>query len=454
MEEKLQGASSRAPTFYNTLLMLALPIIIQNLITSSINMVDTVMIGKIGEFEIAAVGIANQYFFLFHLLTVGITSGAGIFVSQYWGQRDGESIRRTLGLSLILSIILSGLFTVVALIIPEYIVLLFNKDPYVISLAVKYLKIVSISYVFNAISLAFGVSSRCIEDTIVPMVVSMVALLVNASLNYILIFGALGIPAMGVEGAAIATLIARIIEMLILILYIYRQNSFLALSWNDLRAIDGEFIKRTLKIIIPVVINDACWALAMIIYAIAYGNIGTQAMAAVQITTTVQNIFMVFTFGIANGSAVMIGNQIGGGNIGKSKEYTKVFIRISIIMGIIIGGVLAISTPTILAFFNISREVYRSALKILYIFAIMMPVKVVGVVIIVGILRGGGDASYALKIEASTMWLLGVPLAFLGSFVFKFPVELVVLMVALEEITKAILALRRIRTNQWIRRVI
>jgi len=448
--EKLQSKQS---IFYNTLLKLAIPIVIQNLITSSINMVDTIMIGKIGEIEIAAVGIANQYFFLFNLLIVGITSGAGIFISQYWGQKDKENIRRTLGLSLISSIIFSILFTIIAFIMPETIMKLFNKDPYVIGLGVHYLKIVSISYVFTAVSLVFGVASRCVEDTVAPMLVSIVALLVNASLNYIFIFGHLGFPAMGVKGAALATLIARIVEAIVLIFYIYAKKGVLSAKWKQMLDINKSFIQRALRTIIPVVINDMCWAIAMIIYAIAYGNLGTQAMAAVQITTTIQNIFMVFTFGLANGAAVMIGHQVGAGNIEEGKEYTRRFVKLSIIVGIFIGIILALSAPTVLSFFNISEEVHNSALKILYITSLIMCIKVLGVVTIVGILRGGGDAGYALKVEALTMWGVGVPLAFLGSFMFKFPVEIVVLLVGLEEVTKVVFALKRLKTSEWIRQV-
>lgn len=452
--ENLEQNTSKSSVFYNTLLKLSIPIVIQNLITSSINAVDTLMIGKLGEVEIAAVGIANQYFFLFNLLIIGITSGAGIFISQYWGQKDEKNIHRTLGLSLISSTVFSILFTIVAMIIPEYIMLAFNKDPYVIQLGTDYLKIVSISYVFTAISLVYGVSSRCVEDTIGPMLVSIIALLTNASLNYIFIFGHLGFPAMGVKGAAIATLVARVVETIALIIYIFFKKGILAAKFKSIMDISKDFIERSLKTIIPVVINDMCWALAMIIYAIAYGYLGTQAMAAVQITTTIQNVFMVFTFGLANGASVMIGHQVGAGNIDISLEYTKRFIKLSTIVGIVIGILLAISSPLILSFFNISQEVYQSALRILYIIAITMVIKVIGIVNIVGILRGGGAVSYSLKVEALTMWLVGVPLVFFGSFILKLPVEWVVLLVSLEEVAKVIFTMKKLKGKEWIRQII
>ncbi|HZJ76124.1 MAG TPA: MATE family efflux transporter [Oscillospiraceae bacterium] len=439
--------------FYKTLFKLAIPIIIQNLITSSINMVDTIMIGKIGESEIAAVGIANQYFFLFNLLIIGFTSGAGVFISQYWGQKNEEYIQKTLGLSLISSIISSILFTIIALLIPQTIIKLFNRDPYVIELGVRYLKITCISYIFTGISLTYGVSSRCIEDTIPPMLVSIIALITNAVLNYIFIFGHLGFPAMGVRGAAIATLIARIVEAVVLVFYIYAKKGVLAASWKQITDISKSFIQKAARTIIPVVINDIFWALAMIIYAIAYGYLGTQAMAAVQITTTVQNVFMVFTFGIAHSAAVMIGNQVGAGNIETGRLYSKRFLKLSVISGILTGIMLALGTPTILSFFNISKEVHNSALRILYIISATMFIKLTSAVIIVGILRGGGDTGYALKIETLTMWGIGVPLVFLGSFILKLPIEIVVLMLVLEEITKTTFSIKRLRTGNWIRQV-
>ncbi len=452
-QESLNTKKSNQSIFYSTLLKLAVPIVIQNLITSSINMVDTVMIGKIGEVEIAAVGIANQYFFLFNLLIIGLTSGAGVFISQYWGKKDKENIRRILGFSLITSVIFSVLFTILALLMPEKIMVLFNKDPYVIQLGVDYLKIVSISYIFTAISLVFGVSSRCVEDTVAPMFVSILALFTNATLNYIFIFGHLGFPAMGVKGAAIATLIARIVEALVLVLYIYYKKGVLAAKWKQMVDINKNFVQKTMHTVIPVVINDMFWAVASIIYSISYGNLGTQAMAAVQITTTIQNVFMVLSFGLANGSAVMIGNKVGAGNIDEAQEYTKRFVKLSVLVGLFIGGLLAISATTVLSFFNVSKEVYTSALRILYITSLIMAIKVLGVVIIVGILRGGGDATHALKVEALTMWLVGVPLALLGSFVFKFPVEVVVLMVGLEEVAKVAFSIKRLRNSDWIRQV-
>ncbi|ABW17893.1 MATE family efflux transporter [Alkaliphilus oremlandii] len=451
--EKVHGSKLGNSSFYNTLLKLAIPIVVQNFITSSINMVDTLMIGKVGEIEIAAVGIANQYFFLFNILLVGITSGSGIFLSQYWGKKDIKNIRKILGISLISSVIASILFTIIALIAPSGIIRLFNKDPYVIQLGVDYLLIVCFSYIFTAISMAFGVASRSVEDSVAPMLVSILALLTNATLNYAFIFGHFGFPVMGVKGAALATLIARVVEAIALVLYLYGKKSPLAAKLKEMVDSNAEFIKRAMRTILPVVINDFCWAIAAVIYSICYGSLGTQAMASIQITTTVQNTFMVLSFGIANGSAVMIGNKVGAGDLEEAEEYTKKFLKISMLSGLLIGLLMSSSSKIVLSFFNVSAEVHTSALRILYINSAIMFLKVLGIVIIVGILRGGGDASYALKVEMFTMWLVGVPLALLGAFVFKLPVEIVVFLVGFEEAAKVFFSMRRLKTNLWIKQV-
>ncbi|MEG2108787.1 MAG: MATE family efflux transporter, partial [Clostridium sp.] len=207
--------------FYKKALVIALPIVIQNFITSSLNIVDTMMIGKLGENEIAAVGIANQYFFLLNILIMGLFSGIGIFISQYFGKKDDKNIKKLVGIGLIAAIVVGGIFTLIAQVAPEGIISIFNKDGQVIKLGAEYLVIVSISYIFTAITFNYGIASRCIEKTAVPMVASSIALLTNTVLNYCLIFGNFGMPKLGVEGAAIATLIARVIEFIIMVGYVY-----------------------------------------------------------------------------------------------------------------------------------------------------------------------------------------------------------------------------------------
>lgn len=439
--------------FYSKLLKIALPVVIQNFIASSLNMVDTMMIGKVGEAEIAAVGIANQYFLLFSLFITGFTSGCSIFISQFWGKRDKKSIKKILGIGLIISLLISIIFTAIALSMPHKIILFYNKDANVVKLGADYLVIVSISYIFTAITFNYGIGLRCIEKATVPMLISMVALLVNTVLNYTFIFGNFGFKPMGVKGAAIATVIARIIESSATIIYVYHKKTVLAVKPREMISADKVFFTKCIRTIIPVVLNEVCWGLGMTVYSAVYGRIGTRAIASVQICTTVQNLFMVISFGLANASTVMIGHEIGASDEKKGKLYAKRFAVLGVIAGLILGIIIALSANVILSIFTVSEEVIQDSLKILYITALVMIVRVFNITLIVGILRGGGDAKTPLFIEAFTMWCIGVPLALLGAFVFKLPVYWVVALSTAEEMSKFVIGLRRLRSNKWIRNV-
>jgi len=441
--------------FYVRLMTLALPIIIQNFISSCLNMVDTVMIGQVGETQIAAVGIANQYFLLFNLVIIGIHSGCGVFISQFWGKGDRVSIRKVVGIGLYISSIAALIFMIVALLFPEGIVSIFSEnDPLVISEGAAYLRIVCISYIFTALSFGYAFASRSIGNAFMPMVISALALGCNTILNYILIFGHMGAPVLGVRGAAIATLIARVFETLLIIVWIYTSRNVLAVRLKDLLGISSKFIAGVVKTMIPVVLNESCWGLAYIIYSVAYGRIGTQAIAAVQICNTVVNLFTVAIFGVAAAAGVMIGHKIGENNEDEAYTYAWRFTILSAIGGILTGIILAAGTPAILSLFDVSAEVHNSARLILYITSLVMVVKFFNIIQIVGILRGGGDARYAFIAEGITMWFIGVPLAFLGALVFKLPVHWVSALVMFEEVAKAIAVIVRLVSGKWIKNVV
>lgn len=436
--------------FYKGVFVLALPIVLQYLIASSLNMLDTVMIGMVGEVELASVGIANQYYFIFSLIVMGISSGISVFIAQLWGKKDKENIRRVLCIGLISGIIITIAFTIVALIIPENIMSIFNKDPEVIAIGSDYIKIVCISYIFATITFNFASASRSIENTLVPMFASFVGLITNGVLNYIFIFGKLGLPVMGVKGAALATVIARVLECAVLLTYIYISKGILSVRLKDCVGNSRQLTASTYSAIIPVVLNEACWGLGNVTYAIIYGRIGTQASASVQICSTVLNLFMIITFGLANASVVIVGKEIGAGNEERGKLYAKRLCAVSLAVGMILSIILFISTPLILSSFNVSQIVIEHSKYILYIYAIFMMIKVYNAMVIVGILRGGGDAKYGLLVQGITLWFIGIPMAFIAAFILKLPIPLVVLCSCTEEVIKVVILIRRFISNKWI----
>lgn len=436
--------------FYRKVFIIALPIVIQNFITSSLNIVDTIMIGSLGEKEIAAVGIGNQYFFLMNIVMMGLFSGIGIFISQYFGKNDKESIRKLVGMGLFASFIIGGLFTVFALAIPNGIIGLFNTDSNVIAIGVEYLSTVCLSYIFTAISFNFGIASRCVEKTTVPMIASAIALCINTVLNYSLIFGKFGFSAMGVRGAAIATLIARIIECIIIIAYLYYTKNIIAGSFKEFKSFEFSFVKKVWITVMPVLLNEACWGFGSIMYNIIYGRIGTSAIAAVQIATTVTNLFLVVIFGIASASLVIVGKEVGKNKVEKAIEYGKNSLNLGCIIGILLSILIILLAGKIVDIYNISNEVKEWTKAILYVTSIVMVVRVYNIIAIVGVLRGGGDAKVSFYIEASTMWFIGVPAALIGAFLLGLPVYMVYALCGLEEIVKMILCVKRIRGRKWI----
>lgn len=440
--------------FYRQLLTLAIPITLQNLIASSLGMIDTVMVGALGDSEIAAVGSANQYGLLVFLMYASIYSGAGIFISQFWGKKDADNIKKVAAIGLVLGTIAAIAFSIAGYIFARQIIQLFSPDPAVISDGAKFLKILSLSFPFASVSFGFSLYLRSIGKSVLPMVVSGCALGLNTLLNFMLIFGRLGFPAMGVRGAGIATLIARIAEMLVFIIIIYSSFDIFAIKVKIYRHIGYDLFIRVCKGIAPVLMNEIFWGTGFMVYSAVYGRISTESLAAVQVTSTTVNLFQVAAFGMASAAAVMIGHKVGSGEEQKAREYAWRFVIIAVFTGIILGGLMAISAKGIVSMFNVSDIVRNSAVMILYMTAIIFIIRLVNIITIVGLLRGGGDASFAFITEALTMWLVGVPMSLLGAFVLRLEVQWVVLMIMAEEITKLVIILIRLSSNKWIKNVI
>lgn len=441
--------------FYKLLITISIPIVIQNLISSSLNLVDNVMIGQLGETYIAATGLANQIYFIMTLILFGGNSGISIYIAQYWGKKETDKIKSVLSIGLIFALFVSTIFFIIGFVFPTQTLALMSKDTAVVSLGASYMRIVSLSYIITAISFAFGFSSRSVGHPKLPMTAAVVSLMINTVLNYILIFGKFGFPVMGIEGAAIATLIARVVEFIIIIGGIYKTIPVLAVSFKNFFTISSDLVKKVGKTAFPVILNEGFWSLGMTAYALVYARIGTEAVAAVMITNTVNNLFMVVGFGLGNASSVMLGNTLGAGEIDKAIDYNKKFLALSIIGGVIVGAlIMAIGPFLVRNLYQLTPESYDITLKTLFILALFMSFKFYNTIIVIGTLRSGGDTVYSMAMEITSVWLIGVPLAALGGFVFKLPVYWVVAMVNIEEVFKVLIGLPRLLSNKWAKRLV
>jgi|LSQX01.2.fsa_nt_gb putative MATE family efflux protein len=440
--------------FLKSMLAIALPIALQNLIMSSLNMVDTLMISSLGDASIAAVGLANQVFFFYILIVFGINSGSSIFIAQFWGKEDIPNIRRILGLAISLCTAVGLIFTTIAFVTPEFLMRIFTDDVEIIDLGSKYLKIVSLSYIITAISFAYSVASRSIGQAKMPMFVSSISFVTNIIFNWLLIFGKLGFPKLGIAGAAYGTLIARIVEICVIFYFVYSNKGALAAKIKELTDWDKSFLIRYFKTTYPVILNEGFWSLGQVMYSIAYAKIGKEAIAAVQITTTIQNIFMVISRGLANACTVMVGNKIGAEQEDEAADYAKSFLVISTVVGLILGILLFLLSGVLLkAFRNITPEVFEASIKLLKAMAIFFFIRMFNSTTIVGVLRGGGDTKFSMALETVSVWLVGVPFAFIGAILLSLPVHWVFVIISFEDVVKAIISFWRIKSDKWIRNV-
>ena len=441
--------------FFKDILIISLPIILQNLIGASLNLLDNLMIGSLGENAIASTGIANQYYMLYYNATNGFVMGAGIFMAQYWGKKDVKNIYRFLGISLLFSLIVAILFAIGGIFMAEDIMGIFTQEEMVNTLGKNYLAAVAPSYIFTSISLSFAMALRSAGYTKIPMYGSLIGLIFNGVLNYIFIFGKFGVPALGVTGAALGTTIARLMEMSFILYIIYiKDKNIIAGKISEMFSFTKDYIKRFFKTATPVVFNDVMWIGGITAYFIAYSKLGTNATATMQIANTINSVFNIFAIGVAIATSIVIGNSIGAG---KEKEAKELAIKISIlgiVLGILIGVIFFILSPFIPLLFKITPETKSNLITVLKIMSILVPIRFFGIVQIIGVLRGGGDVVYAILVELVAVWGIGVPLSFIGAVYFNSPIAIVYALTCLEEPFKMIATIPRLLSGKWIRNLI
>lgn len=441
--------------FYKTLITLCIPIIIQNLLSNLINMVDTIMVGGLGEISVASIGIANQYFFLYNMALSGIIGGASLFIAQFYGKNDKLNIRKITGLSVISALMIGITFMIVALFSPKFIIYFFSKDLDVIKVATNYFSIIGFCYLIIAISNVFSMGSRSIRNPKLGMICSTISLFINIILNYVFIFGKLGMPALGASGAAIATVIARIIELILLVSYIYfiKDDYELRFTFKDIKLINKDLLKAYISKTTPTFLNDTLWAFGTVLYAVAYSKAGTSAIAASQIASSTGNFFIVTAVCVAIGSSIMIGNELGADNIKKAIHYSKKFAILVTLVGAIFGLLLIISIPGLIKLFSVSDQLMPDIKKIFVIMGILMALKTFNTFIIIGVLRSGGDTKYALFLEMGCMWIVSLPLTFFA--VYKgLPIYILVGLTYTEEVVKFIFGVPRAISKKWAQNLV
>ncbi|MBI2758393.1 MAG: MATE family efflux transporter [Chloroflexi bacterium] len=440
----------RDPEYFANIRKLALPIIAQQFMFSALNMAGVVFVGQKGDTAVAAVGLANQVAFLMSLVNFGIVSGAAMFTAQFWGRRDIPNLRRVLGLCLALALSTGLFFMLLSQFFPAQILNIYSNDPAVIAAGTNYLRIYGWTFFFYAVTFSYAYVMRSTGDVKTPTYIGVGALALSTFLSYALIFGKFGLPEMGIEGVALASLIARGLECGVLLAFVYTKKSPVAASLKELFSFDAAFLGKVIKPMMPVILNELLWSLGITTYNIVYGHISTDAIAAINIIGTIEQVAFVVFIGISNSTAVLVGNKIGAGREDEAYLYAGRSLGLGALGGILMGIILALVKTPILMLYNVSPAVIEDASRVLTIFSLFMWLRIDNMIIVVGVLRAGGDTRFSLFLDGIIIWLVGVPLAALGAFTFRLPVYFVYLFAMSEELTKWILGIQRYFSRKWI----
>ncbi len=436
--------------FFNGIITIGVPIMIQSLINSLVNMLAVVMVGQLGEVEITASSLGNAWFMLYILLCGGITAAGGIFVAQNWGKKAINKIHQYMGIMFIGASAIMLVFSISSIFFYNTIIHFYSKDIEVIQVGGKYIQIIGFAFLFFTITNVFVTSLRSIENTKIPMLGTVLALICNLFFNYLLIFGNLGFPKLGVLGAAIATLIARIFECSFIVMYVYLKKMPIAGSLSDFFKIELITVKQYLKYGFFIILGEISYAIANTLYNVAYKYTGTQSQAALQIVGSIRSLAMVLTLGIGASAGVIIGKMLGMGLLEKAKRFCRRYLIFAPLIAAIIALIMVIMSPLILTLFNISDESLGYAKKMIWVLAFQLPFIASNFTIVAGILRCGGDSTYCFVANTVAAWFFGLPIAFLATTVWHLPIYLVFLLITIDEVSKFIICLPRAIKNKWI----
>lgn len=442
-------------SFYKAVLALGLPIAMQNLITQATSMMDSVMLGAAdptGEL-ISAASLANQPFFILSIFCFGLASGSAVLASQYWGKKDCESIRTIISMIMKVAVFISFLFATAVLLFPLQVMGLFSSNPTICAYGADYLRIIGFAYILFGFGSTLLCSLRSIEIVHISVLVNAVSFVTNVFLNWVLIFGNLGMPALGIKGAAIATLIARIVEFLITVIYIFFIDKRLAFRFKHFFLFDGTLARDLLRHGTPVVINELMWALAISVQAAILGHITYSQgdpVAANTVAGMVQQLATVFIIGLGSAAAVLVGKSIGEGKKEEALNRSYTLEIISIFLGILSFFVIILLQSPVISLYSLQGETMQLARDLIVVVAVVCAFSSVSCTLIMGVLRGGGDTRFCLLAEILCLWGVAIPAALLGSYL-QLPVPIVLCLMKVDEVLKCVVCIFRLKFGNWMR---
>ncbi|MGL5694515.1 MAG: MATE family efflux transporter, partial [Peptostreptococcaceae bacterium] len=439
--------------FYKKIIQIGVPISLQGLITFSVNMTDTMMLGSLGEITLSAASLANQFCMIFLIINFGLGGGSGVLTGQFWGQKDTKSINKTLSILLKFSFVFAIILMLLAQLIPDKIMSVYTTENSVIEQGSMYLKVISLSFIMQGIAVTSTIVLRTIGAVHVGLMASSCSFIVNIILNYILIFGKFGSPALGIQGAAIGTLVARIIEFIIVALYLLKFDKKIKFKLKYLLQTDKDILSKYIKIGLPVLVSDILLVLGMNMLSVIMGRMGSDMVAANSISNIVNQFTMILLQGISSASAVITGNTIGSGKLEKAQERAVTFLVLSLVFGFIAALIILLSKNFIVDFYNVSDNTKEIAYSLLNSTAFIAMFSFTSGILTKGVLRAGGDTKFLMLADILFLWVASIPLGYLAGIVLNLPPGIVFVALKIDEIIKSIWCVKRLLSKKWIKRI-
>lgn len=437
-------------SLYKDMLKIGLPVTLQSIFQASLSVIDQVMVGQLGSVSIAGSGLGSKFVSLFTVTVTALSGAASILIAQYYGAKDRAGVNRSFFFNLYLSFGIMAVFTIASFFLPGQIMGFYTTDAATCAAAAEYLKILSVGFLPFTITLMLSTLLRSTGYSRLPMYASVVSIVINVAGNYVLIFGKLGFPEMGLVGAAIATTFSRFAELAVIALLFYRTRKKGREALSPRISMKKDFSLRALGIALPLLVTEFMWSLGENVYAAIYGRLGTDACAAMTLTNSVQAMMVGLFTGVSASAGILIGIRLGRGEKEEAYRDSKRLIKIALAGSVMIGGVIALAAPYYVRLFQVDEQVRQTAVSILYAFAVVLFAKILNMTLAGGILRSGGNTRYTMCIDLFGTWAVGIPLGLAAAYLLHLPIELVYFILSLEECVRLILALIVFIRKKWM----
>lgn len=450
MAERLSAEKREKAALRRQLIKIAVPIAIQGVVSTTLGLVDDLMVGFLGEAELAAVGVGNQIFLIHYMLIYGMTSGTSTFVAQFYGANDKKNMRRCIGFSVTAMLAVSTLIFIIGTVFTRELLSFYTNDTQVLELAVVYMRTNSLQFIFIAYSVPVMMGFQASQQTKLPMLVSVVVFTTNTFLNYLFIYGKFGMPMLGVQGAALGTVIARLMQVLIVTGFLFSSNNMFKGPIRDYFDYNKELVRRIIKNATPTTANEVLWGVGQTMYAAAFNRIGTTAFAAFQAAGSISSIFFFAAFSVGDASLTLIGQRLGEGKKEEAWRTSKYVLKVGVLLGVLTGLVMMLLSKPFSELFNLSENGKYYTFLILIIQGVFMSLTLHNGIQITGTLRAGGDTRFAMLAESGCVWLVAVPLAFASAMLWKLPIYFAVILVKMEEVVKFFVVFKRYISKKWM----